>query len=62
MYGVAASGRFGSTIIRGAASLSELAEMVGDLSDSEALWAWVQAQDPSIGTWAGEPIDPLDAL
>ena len=61
-FGVLASGKYGTSITRSAATLDELAEQVGDLSDERALWAFVQAQDPTIGTWDGQPIDPLDVF
>ena len=60
-YGVWARGRFGPEISRWATSLTELATEVGDLTDERALWAAMQAESPSIGTWDGEPINPLDA-
>lgn len=61
-FGVAVNGRFGSAIVRSARSLDELAGLVGDLRDQRALWLFVQAQDPSIGTFDGEPIDPLSQI
>jgi hypothetical protein len=62
-FGVAANGRFGSSITRSARSFKGLAEMVeGSLTDERALWDFVLAQDPTIGTWDGEPVDPLDRL
>jgi hypothetical protein len=50
-YGVVASDDSGYQITRSAASLGELRDEVGDLTDPRSLWEHVESHHPDIGPY-----------